>query len=204
MTEQYRQDDEEVRSYDRSAEDPNQTEVVTTTDPVTGQVVNVNRTTGEVVSGPGVTQSIYRSTSTGQAALPAQSPAVREQQVRQTVADPYAARRNLLFRLEQLIYLVFGIIEALIGIRFILRLLAANPNAGFADFIYSVTAPFVAPFYSLFGVPGYRGSALELGDIVAIIVYALIAWLLVRLLWLAGGDTRRTTSTVTERIDRNM
>ncbi len=207
MTQEYQRDDG-TRSTDPGVDNPNRTEVVTTTDPVTGQVVNVNRTTGEVVSGPGVTQSIYRSSSTGDpvppAQAPVQAPAVRDQEVRQTVADPYAARREQLFRIEQLIYLIFGIVEALIGIRFVLRLLAANPQAQFADFIYSVTAPLVAPFYGLFGVPTYRGAALELHSIVAIIVYALIAWLLVRLLWLAAGDRRSATRTTTEYIDRKM
>ncbi len=179
---------------------PTVEDVVTTTDPVTGQVIHVNRTTGEVITRPGVTQTIYRNTMDS-GNMPAND-IVHQQQVRQVTEDPYAARRAQLYRAEQIIYLIFGVVEALIGIRFILRLLGANPAAGFASFIYGITDPLVAPFVSLFSTPASDGNVLELGSIVAIIVYALVAWLLVRVLWLAAGEDRRAARTVTEHIDR--
>ena len=77
--------------------------------------------------------------------------------------------------------MIFGLIEGLILIRFILKALGANPSAGFAQFIYGITAPLVAPFYGLFGNPSAQGSVLELHSIVALIVYALLAWLILKL-----------------------
>src|SRR5690349_9875346 len=68
-----------------------------------------------------------------------------------TAYDPYSSRRQAGERLVQAIYLVFGVIEALIVIRIVLRALGANPQAGFAQFIYALTAPLVAPFAGLFG-----------------------------------------------------
>lgn len=107
-----------------------------------------------------------------------------------TTYDPYATRRQSSYRLMQAVYLVFGIVEALIAIRFVLRLLGANPNAGFAEFIYGVTAPLVAPFVGLFGSPSAGGSVFELTSVVALIVYALVAWLVGRLVWLMFGESR--------------
>lgn len=50
-----------------------------------------------------------------------------------------------------LIYGIGGFIEALIGLRFVLKLLGANPDSGFVNFIYSWSQPFVAPFANVFG-----------------------------------------------------
>ena len=50
-----------------------------------------------------------------------------------------------------LIYGIGGFIEALIGLRFVLKLLGANPDSGFVNFIYSWSLPFVAPFANVFG-----------------------------------------------------
>jgi hypothetical protein len=188
------------------ATDPTTDDIVTTTDPVTGQVVHVNRTTGEVVTRPGMTQTIYRpgadaALGTGDLRT---GGTIRDQQVQQIAADSSATRRVRIYQGEQLIYLIFGIVEALIAIRLILRLLAANPLAGFASFIYGITDPLVAPFVNLFATPAYDGNVLELGSIVAIIVYALVAWLLVRVLWLAAGMDRRGVGTTTERSGRRI
>ena len=107
-------------------------------------------------------------------------------------------------KVRQAIYLLVGIIEGLIAIRVVLRLLGANPDAGFAAFVYGVTAPLLAAFVGLFGTPQYNGSVLELHAIVAIIVYALLAWVLAKLAWLVLGETRSGVRTSTGRIDTDM
>ena len=97
-------------------------------------------------------------------------------------------------RFAQLVYVVFGVIIMLIVIRVILKALAANPGAGFTSFLYGVTGPLVAPFQGIFATPqAGSGSVFELSSVVAIVVYALIAWALVRLIALLGR--RRTTTT---------
>jgi uncharacterized protein YggT (Ycf19 family) len=123
------------------------------------------------------------------------TPAAAVDRTATTAYDPYAHRRDAAYRLMQAVYLVFGIIEALIAIRLVLRLLGANANAGFAQFIYGVTAPLVAPFTGLFGNPQSGGSVLELHSIVALVVYALVAWLLAKLVWLVVGETRSAVTT---------
>jgi uncharacterized protein YggT (Ycf19 family) len=88
-------------------------------------------------------------------------------------------------RAVEVTYLVFGIIEGLLAIRFVLKLLGANPLAGFANFIYGLTDTFMAPFRNLLptvGTGGSSGSVLETPVVIAIIVYALIGWVLARLI----------------------
>ena len=79
-------------------------------------------------------------------------------------------------RAVRIVYLVFGILEALLVIRFILKLLAANPDAGFSNFIYTITQPFVSFFQGVFPDAVTRGSILEVSTLLAILVYALVAW----------------------------
>lgn len=118
--------------------------------------------------------------------------------------DVYENRRMAAYRLTQLIYWIFGLIEGLILVRFVLRALGANPSAGFAQFIYGITAPLVAPFYNLFGNPQTQGSVLELNSIVALIVYGLVAYLLGKLAWILVGDSRSAIKTRARSIDSRL
>lgn len=100
-------------------------------------------------------------------------------------------RRQTLAKATQIIWLLTGILEALIGIRFLLQLLGANPQAGFAQFIYGITAVFLAPFLPLFPSPSAAGWVLELSSLVAMLVYALGAWGVVRVMWVALEESPR-------------
>lgn len=83
---------------------------------------------------------------------------------------------------ERVIWLIFGVIMGLLALRFLLRLLGANPNNGFADFIYTVTQPLVAPFFGLFNYTANLAQGrFEFETLIAILVYALIAWLLAKI-----------------------
>ena len=55
-----------------------------------------------------------------------------------TAYDPYAARRRNVAKMVQIVWLLFGLVETVLAIRFVLRLLAANPDAPFAAFMYTV------------------------------------------------------------------
>ncbi len=85
------------------------------------------------------------------------------------------------WRASQIIYTIGGIVEALILIRAILELLAANPSAAFTSFIYTITDPLVAPFQGVFPSPQSHGNVLDLAAVLAIIVYALLTWVVARL-----------------------
>jgi hypothetical protein len=87
----------------------------------------------------------------------------------------------------RVVYLLGGILLALLGIRFLLMLLGANRGNGFTDFIYSVTHPFVAPFFGLFNYQEQFGvHRFEFETLIAIIVYALVIWALARLVTLGS------------------
>lgn len=118
-------------------------------------------------------------------------------------SNPYATRGMQVLKIQQAIFLLFGILEALLGIRFVLGLLGANPAAGFAQLIYGITAPFLAPFVGLFGQPSFEGMVFEWNALIAILVYVLLAGLLVKLMvFVMGGNARNTTYTTTSnRID---
>jgi hypothetical protein len=88
------------------------------------------------------------------------------------------------------LYLVLGVVEGLIAIRFVLKLLAANPDAGFAAFVYGLTAPMLAAFTGLLNNPGdASGPLFEVTSLVAMAVYALVGWLLVRIVGLVLDRT---------------
>jgi len=121
-----------------------------------------------------------------------ETPTVATDQTLTRTSDPYAGRRQNSARMVQAVYLLFGVIVGLLLIRFLLRALAANSDAGFAQVIYTVTGVLVSPFTGLFGTPQVAsGAALEVSTLVALIVYAGIGWVLVRLVQLLFGESRR-------------
>lgn len=83
-----------------------------------------------------------------------------------------------------IINLVFGIILTLLALRFVLRLLGANPANDFANFVYGLSQPLVAPFFGLFRYQAELSTRnFELATLIALVVYALIAGLLTRVLF---------------------
>lgn len=91
----------------------------------------------------------------------------------------------------RIIWYIAGVLLVLLAFRFVLALFGANPSNGFANFIYSVSHPFVAPFFSLFGYNlRYGVSRFELFTLVAMAVYAIIAYGLARLATI--GENRNT------------
>lgn len=86
-----------------------------------------------------------------------------------------------LYRGTQVVWYVLGLFEALFAFRFILKLLGANPAAGFTQFIYGVTYPFVAPFLSVFRITRIEGSTFEWTTVLAMLVYWLIAMAVIKL-----------------------
>lgn len=93
-------------------------------------------------------------------------------------------QRRRLVRAGQVIWFLTGLLEALIGLRVLMKLLAANPNAPFARFVYGITDVFLAPFFGLLATPSADGMVLELPAIFGMVVYALLAWAIVRAMWL--------------------
>lgn len=85
-----------------------------------------------------------------------------------------------LFRGTQIVWYILGLVEALLMFRFVLKLLGANPNAGFSNFIYDVTYIFAAPFLNVFRQTRVEGSILEWTTLLAMLVYYLVALAIVK------------------------
>ncbi|OGZ35864.1 MAG: hypothetical protein A2V60_01025 [Candidatus Portnoybacteria bacterium RIFCSPHIGHO2_01_FULL_39_19] len=87
-----------------------------------------------------------------------------------------------LYRGTQIVWYILGLIEVLLLFRFVLKLLGANPAAGFTSFIYKVTYIFAAPFLSVFRITQVSGSIFEWTTILAMFVYWVMAFAIIKLL----------------------
>lgn len=87
-----------------------------------------------------------------------------------------------LYRGTQIVWYIIGLLEVLLAFRFVLKLLGANSVAGFTSFIYGVTFPFATPFLNVFGITKIEGSIFEWTTILAMLVYWIIAFGIIKLL----------------------
>jgi hypothetical protein len=105
---------------------------------------------------------------------------VHEEHVVQNVNLEY---REALNKVSQFIWLLFGGLEALIGIRVLLLLIGANPGNWFTAFVYQLSEIFLWPFRNIVANPSFQNYVLEVTSLIAMIIYPLIGWALVRLIW---------------------
>jgi uncharacterized membrane protein len=103
----------------------------------------------------------------------------------QVTRDVAAERRQGTFQFSRIVWTLVGILEILLGLRFVLKLIGANPNSGFSIFIYGITSIFVAPFNALVGTPTAGSSVFEFTTLIAMAVWALLAWIIVRVVLVA-------------------
>lgn len=111
----------------------------------------------------------------------------------QVFDDPYTRRFNGLDRIARVIYFVLGVLEVLLALRFLFRLISADSTNGFANFIFNFTGPFVAPFNGIFNDQALtRTGVLEFSTLLAMAIYALIAYGIVKLLYVLLTPNRST------------
>jgi hypothetical protein len=119
-------------------------------------------------------------------------------EVKTSQREPDQEQRIFSFKATQLIWLALGLVEALIGMRVLLKLIGANAESLFAVFIYGVTDIFLFPFEGLVGTPASGGMVLELTSIIAMLVYALLFWAVERIVWVIFYRPRGATVGVTQ------
>ena len=115
------------------------------------------------------------------------------------VEDIGAAQRQNVNRVVQFIWLVFGVLEGLLGLRFFLLLIAANPENPFTRLVYTFTDLFMWPFAGLTSTPSAGGMVLEISAIIAMIVYALLAWVLTSIVRIVFARSTARNVSVYER-----
>lgn len=131
----------------------------------------------------------------------AQAPIVREQIVRERVVREPAVQEPVYREvvtgespastLRRIVWLLFGVLQAMIIVRIALLLLGANEGNDIVSFVLGITDPFVEPFRGMFQLDQVSGASGSVLDVAAIV--ALIAWTLVEALVLGvvGLATRR-------------
>lgn len=96
---------------------------------------------------------------------------------------------------EYLIYFFFGALEILLVFRLVLKLTGASLSSAFVGLIYGITGVFILPFEGIFRRGFTQGiettSVLEPSTLVAIIVYAVLAWGIVKLLRILSGEQQQ-------------
>lgn len=92
--------------------------------------------------------------------------------------------------IHRIVWYIAGVIIALLALRIVLLLLAANQGSAFVDFVYALSGIFAWPFYGVFSYePSYGRSVFEISSAVAIAVYALMAWAIAKLATLTSSRT---------------
>lgn len=104
-------------------------------------------------------------------------------EVKSVQSEPDREFRIFTFKATQLVWLFFGTLEALIALRIVLKLIAANPASPIAALIYTITDLFLFAFAGLTVTPAFGGMVLELSSFFAMVIYALIAWAIERTIW---------------------
>jgi YggT family protein len=105
------------------------------------------------------------------------------------MATTYYHSVRPMYRATQVVWYVAGLIETILALRFVLRLIGANPAAGFVDFIYTLAQPFVAPFNNIVRNASIEGSVFDWNTLIAMAVYWILAWAIVRLFFMGRPVT---------------
>jgi len=122
----------------------------------------------------------------------------RVSEVRTSHSEPEREQRIFTFKATQLIWLLFGILEAMIALRIGLKLIGANPESPIVALIYGFTYLFLFPFEGMIATPTAGTMVLELSSLFAMVIYALIAWAVERTVWVIFYRPRGPVVAVTE------
>lgn len=106
-------------------------------------------------------------------------------EVSTTATDEGQKHRDVTFKVTSILWLLLGLLEGVLALRFIFMLIGVDPANTFAKFLYGLTGIFVAPFASLIGAPALGRSTFEVSTLLAMAVYALAAWALERIIYVA-------------------
>ena len=82
---------------------------------------------------------------------------------------------------------IIGIIEFTLVLRIVLQLLGASTASSFVAWVYSVTDALMGPFLGAFDSWSIGYGAMDVSAIFAMIGYAILGWLVIRLLSLFVG-----------------
>lgn len=97
---------------------------------------------------------------------------------------------------EYLVYFFFGALEVLLIFRLVLKLMGASLSSNFVEIVYSLSGIFILPFEGIFSRGFTQGlettAVLEPSTLVAIIVYAVLVFGIVKLIRISSGKQQQT------------
>lgn len=97
---------------------------------------------------------------------------------------------------EYVAYLFLGALEILLTFRLVLKLMGASISSAFVRLIYVLTGVFIMPFEGIFRRGFTQGlettSVLEPSTVVAIIVYAILVWGIVKIVRVLSGEQQKS------------
>jgi len=95
-----------------------------------------------------------------------------------------------------LVYFFFGALEILLAFRLILKIAGASLGNAFVGLVYGITGIFILPFRGIFHSGLTSGiettSVFEPSTLIAIIVYLVLAWGIVKLLSVLSGEKQQS------------
>ena len=98
----------------------------------------------------------------------------RRSEINETKQESHTARN--------IVVVIFSIIEVILAFRLIFKLLGANPDNVFVNGIYSITQFIVDIFAGIFPKASDSGMVFEPGTLIAIVIVALLAWIVTKLM----------------------
>ena len=112
------------------------------------------------------------------------------------VAAPVRIEATNSQTVEYLVYFFFGALEIFLAFRLVLKLMGASMTSAFVGLIYGITGVFILPFEGIFRRGFAQGvettSVFEPSTFVAIIVYSVLAWGIVKLIRVLSGEQQQT------------
>jgi hypothetical protein len=128
----------------------------------------------------------------------------RVEQRKEVVRDFSQSMINARYWITSIIYFLLGVLEVILGLRFIFRLLGANEASSFISFLYGVSHGFVGIFNGIFNDQSIGSTGVfEISTLLAMLIYALIAWgivSLVRVIFFQNVPSRREYTSTRRRI----
>jgi hypothetical protein len=95
------------------------------------------------------------------------------------------------YRVRQVIWLLVAVIDAIVGLDFLFRLVAAS-NTGVAHLIFISGSWLAGPFDGIFAsVPRISGLTLRWSDLLVLVLASVVGWEVVRVAGLSGRGRRQ-------------
>ena len=107
--------------------------------------------------------------------------------------------------IQVLVDIFFGLAEIILGLRVIFRLFAANGFNSFVNWIYQTSDTLISPFRGIFPSVNFsHGYVLDISALFAMLIYAVVGYLILALLGLVPtpGPRSYRVRTTTRRTSR--